>query len=153
MKEFRQLIRRRFLYDDAGRPRNIQRLIAIIWFGILLASLIAGAELWRDTRRSAAEFQVFVLGAIACVAIYWLCIAKDELVLAGDVKIIAVISEKHHKKLRRLARQQDTTFGDIIEQLMDVIVNARFQVLKSPNDASVRYDSTNQRLVSNAKAK
>jgi hypothetical protein len=142
MREFRQLIRRRFLYDDVGRARKILRLIAIIWLGVLLTSLVAGAELWRDTWRRSAEFQIFVLGTIACVFLYWLCFAKDELVLAGDVQIIAGISEKHHKKLRRLARQQDTTMGDIIEQLMDVIVNARFQALKSLNDATENYEST-----------
>ncbi|WP_211470624.1 hypothetical protein [Collimonas humicola] len=142
MKEFRQLIRRRFLYDDIGRARNILRLIAVVWFGVLLASLVAGAELWRDTWKRSAEFQIFVLGTLACVAVYWLCFARDELVLAGDVRIIAAISEKHHKKLRRLARQQDTTLGDIIEQLMDVIVNARFEALKSSNDAALDYESS-----------
>ena len=142
MKEFRQLVRRRFLYDDIGRARNTVRLIALIWLGVLLASLVAGAELWRDTWKRSAEFQIFALGALACVAIYWLCFARDELVLAGDVQIIAAISEKHHKKLRRLARQQDTTLGDIIEQLMDVIVNARFQALKSSNNATLNYEST-----------
>ncbi|PFH07788.1 hypothetical protein BCF11_0126 [Collimonas sp. PA-H2] len=141
MKEFRQLIRRRFLYDDIGRARKILRLIAIIWLSVLLASLMAGVELWRDTGRRSAEFQFFVLGTLACVLIYWLCFARDELVLAGDVQIITGISEKHHKKLRRLARRQDTTLGDIIEQLMDVIVNARSQTLKSSNEATLNYES------------
>ena len=142
MKELRQLIRRRLLYDEVGRARKILRLIAIIWLGVLLTSLVAGAELWRDTWRRSAEFQIFVLGALACVIVYWLCFAKDEMVLAGDVQITASISEKHHKRLRRLANQQDTTIGDIIEQLVDIIVNARSQALKSLSDTKVNYEST-----------
>lgn len=129
------------MYDDIGRARKILRLIAIMWLSALLASLMTGVELWRDTWRRSAEFQFFVLGTLACVVIYWLCFARDELVLAGDVQIITGISEKHHKKLRRLARQQDTTLGDIIEQLMDVIANARSQTLKSSNDATLNYKS------------
>lgn len=142
MKEFRQLIRRRFLYDEVGRERKILRLIAIIWLGVLLISLWSGTELWRGPWRRSSEFQIFVLGTITCVAVYWLCFAKDELVLVGDVQITASISEKHHKKLRRLARQQDTTIGDIIEQLMDVIVSARLQALRYSNEATANLEST-----------
>jgi hypothetical protein len=146
MKEFRQLIRRRFLYDEVGRESKILRLIAIIWLGVLLISLWSGTDLWRGTWRRSSEFQIFVLGTLTCIVIYWLCFAKDELVLVGDLQVTASISEKHHKKLRRLARQQDTTIGDIIEQLMDAIVNARSQTLRSSSDA--QRISSQQRAIS-----
>jgi hypothetical protein len=146
MKEFRQLIRRRFLYDEVGRESKILRLIAIIWLGVLLISLWSGTDLWRGTWRRSSEFQIFVLGTLTCIVIYWLCFAKDELVLVGDVQVTASISEKHYKKLRRLARQQDTTIGDIIEQLMDAIVNARSQTLRSSSDA--QRISSQQRAIS-----
>lgn len=103
----------------------------------MLASLAAGVELWFYDGRSSAKFHFFLLGAIACIAVYWLCFAKDGLVLAGDMKLAVNISERHHKKLRRLANQQDTTIGDIIEQLMDIITNARLNELKSSSDAAI----------------
>jgi|GEM_PF-1148603 len=131
MKEFRQLLRKKFLYDEAGRERKILRLVAIIWLSILLASLIAAVELWFYDGRRPSEFKMFLLGTSTCVIVYWLCFAKDELVFAGDVRIMATVSERHNKKLKRLAWQQDTTVGDIIEQLIDATADARTRQFKS----------------------
>ncbi|SFH67598.1 hypothetical protein SAMN04515618_101678 [Collimonas sp. OK307] len=136
MKEFRQLLRKRFLYDEVGREKRILILVAIVWSSALLVSLAAGGELWLHGERDSAKFQLFLLGAIACVAIYWLCFAKDGLVRAGEVKLVVNIDERHHKKLRRLAAQQDTTIGDIVEQLMDIVTNARLIELKSSSEVT-----------------
>ncbi len=146
MKEFRQLLRKRFLYDEVGRANKILIIVAIVWSSALLVSLVAGVELWLQGGRDSAKFQLFVLGAIACVAIYWLCFAKDGLVLAGEVKLVVNIDERHHKKLRRLAAQQDTTIGDIVEQLMDIITNARLIELKSSGDAAKNNETTPELL-------
>jgi hypothetical protein len=141
MKEFRQLLRKRFLYDEVGRARKILRFIAIIWWCILVLSLVTGEELWRDEKGIPEEFHIFLLSIVACTTIYWLCFAKDELVLAGDIRLITSISERHHKRLRWLANQQDTTMGDIIEQLIDVIINARLNSLKASSDVTKHHES------------
>ena len=141
MKEFRQLLRKKYLYDEAGRTRKFLRLVAIIWLLILLASLVAAAEFWLYDGRRSPEFKVFLLGGIVCIAIYWLCFARDELVVAGDIKIIVTISEGHYKKLKRLAWQQDTTVGDVFEQLMDSTVNSRSNQFKSSSDVAKNHES------------
>ncbi|SFA74382.1 hypothetical protein SAMN04515620_10262 [Collimonas sp. OK607] len=142
MKEFRQLLRKRFLYDEVGREKRILILVAIVWSSALMVSLAAGVELWLHGERDSAKFQFFLLGAIACVAVYWLCFAKDGLVRAGEVKLVVNIDERHHKKLRRLAAQQDTTIGDIVEQLMDIVTNARLIELKSSGEAAKNNETT-----------
>jgi len=68
---------------------------------------------------SPSSGKAFLPCAVLFAIIYWLCFAKDEPVPNGDVRLFVNIGEQHHIKRMVEADKQDTTIGEIIEQLID----------------------------------